>query len=386
MMTDTLEERDWEQIFIRARVYRPYYARAMSALTLVREPRLPAPLGVDKYWRLYYNLEECTKYSDDDLAAMIACHEVEHVLRAHCARGVELGLTEDQREYWLMATDCEINDDMDHPVVQRTGISPATFGLPPNLLAEEYYALLEQQAQQQKSKDNCCGGGSGAGSPQDWEADLTGQEMKEIEEKALKQAVAHDVKAHAKKHGIGTVHKGARIWADDLLAPVHIDWARQLDYVLSTRAREITAGRQDYSWRRLSRRQRPEQPLRPGMIKYQPQISVAVDTSGSMLGYGAEVRGVIRSAERHGICSVIQGDAEVTGRSAKMPKEFRGGGGTDMTKLLCAAQKEADLVILVTDSETPWPTSLNVPLVVVTPAGAPPPPVWAKHIEWEVHE
>jgi predicted metal-dependent peptidase len=112
--------------------------------------------------------------------------------------------------------------------------------------------------------------------------------------------------------------------------------------------------------------------VRPGIAAYRPRVAVVVDTSGSMGDRGPDVVGhVMHIARAAGDCTIVQCDAQVTRVTRTVPREWRGGGGTDMRVALAHdAVSRADVVVVVTDCDTPWPDELPARTIIVCPTGA----------------
>lgn len=335
---------------------RPYYARAIAALTPVSEPRV-ATLAVDSSWRLYYSPEFIERLDLTDVAALIAQHEVEHLLRDHSHRR---GDRNPQR--WNIAADYEINDDADPALIARAGgaTSPQ-----PGLLAEEYYATANE------SPSCDCGSGAG-GEPAAWELPADGLGVDECAADVLREAVRSDVRDHVAKHP-GSVPAGVELWASERRARVYTPWHVGLHRYITALAR---AGRaSNYTWRRVARRQRAV--LHPAAERYQLSVALIVDTSGSMAAH-AEVLGVALDVIRRSQCSVIECDTKARVHGAR----WIGGGGTDLRAgFALACRERADAIVVLTDGYTPWPDSPpSVPtIVVLTPDGAAA-PSWAREL------
>ncbi len=135
-----------------------------------------------------------------------------------------------------------------------------------------------------------------------------------------------------------------------------------------------TAGRGDYTWRKLPRRWPPGGLRLPSPISPVPRATVIVDTSGSMGSKElAQALGVVeqglRSVPSGGI-RVLAGDrcvqsAQKVFRADQV--ELKGGGGTDMGRLIEQAADERpapDAIVVVTDGWTRWPKSKVRPRVV----------------------
>ena len=167
-----------------------------------------------------------------------------------------------------------------------------------------------------------------------------------------------------------------------------MDWRRTLAAAVRGGLSAV-AGRVDFSYRRLSRRT-PASPgiVLPGLCRPRARVVVVVDTSGSVtdgaLGQAlGEVDGVLRGAGVREV-RVLACDAAVhaTARVRRVADVvLAGGGGTDMAAGINAAvatRPAPDLVVVLTDGFTPWPSTPPPARVVVgllAPGTAP--PSWA---------
>jgi predicted metal-dependent peptidase len=104
-----------------------------------------------------------------------------------------------------------------------------------------------------------------------------------------------------------------------------------------------------------------------------PKVTVVIDTSGSMMIGNrlnqalVEISGLVRAVSGGARpLQVIACDAEAsTPRAVRSIDhiELTGGGGTDMRIGIQAAasmKPRPDIIITITDGETPWPTEANV--------------------------
>lgn len=361
-----------QDALLAARLKRPYYGRAIAALTpVVTED--PITIGVDKFWRLYYNQNWIDSLTLDQLAVVIAAHEVEHLLRDHEGRSRRMMA---DHSMFNVAADLEINDDAEANSMPPDALYPKLYQLQDGLLAEEYYDLLPKSPSAQ-----AWGGGSGSGGDA-LSCELPGPEecptpgIQRSEE--LRKEVAADVRRYVKNHP-GNVPNNIVMWADALAIKPKTDWRRELSTYLGKRLRAICAGRTDYSYSRLSRRAVFFPTLRPGLIRRSPSIALLVDTSGSMTDAGGVVLGQTRD-----ICRACQG-AKVfscdTNASKVRGKTFTGGGGTDLrVGFELALKNKPDVLVVISDCETPWPEQPAVPVVVVR-CGDGEVPSWAKVID-----
>jgi predicted metal-dependent peptidase len=134
----------------------PYLAPALTRLRILSNPTPQCPtIAVDRWWRIYWNADFVARFAKDpnDLnsynivaLSQLFVHEVHHLLRFHWQRQGNR-----DPKLWNVATDMEINDDIDVSAVAPISAPqlPQAYGLNPNLSAEEYYEALMQKAQQQ---------------------------------------------------------------------------------------------------------------------------------------------------------------------------------------------------------------------------------------------
>lgn len=368
----TEDEREMvESAIIGARRIAPYYQRAFAALTPVAADGL-GTIGVDKFWRLYVDPVWFQSLDPKHRAGAIAHHEIEHLLRDHAGR-----LPTDYPKLANVAGDLEIDDDAPPDMLPRAKLH-GEFGLPDGLLAEEYYARIMDMAEHVQCQ---CSGGSGAGAPLEGELDGEGATagVKPEEAESLRDAVAGDVRAH--RQAGGHVPDSVGIWADARIRPVEHDWRRELASIVGGAVRSGAAGRSDWSYSRLHRRQRVGEVLRPGTVKMTPKVEVIVDTSGSMGGDGDVVLSTVEAISKAGVqMRVTQWDTDARRVSTGKPQVWVGGGGTDLAPAIEAADRSGvTCIVVVTDGETPWPAQpTQAQMIVVLTHGSPSIPEWAK--------
>jgi len=370
---------DMEEALVAARGLRPYYARAISALQPVPRPGL-GTIAVDKHWRLYVDPEWFAAQTPRHRAGLIASHEVEHLLRQHCSLGLP-----------LLASDLAINDDAEPDTLPSDGCYPSTYGLPDGKTEEWYADNLPQE------KRTTCAGGSGAGAPiadelPEEDSAHPGLPGPVIEQ--LLDDVAEDVREHVRKCGVGSAPAHVVMWADARAAaraPRPIVWQAALRLAVQRAVRQAGArsGHDHPSWSRLGHHSRDDRllasrrspPLRVGCI---------VDTSGSMGCEGSAVlrivEEVVRGIYNNGGNAVwVAADAAVTHKGKKPPKQWHGGGGTDMRVAFGAVlAARPDVIIVITDGETPWPDIPQRPTVIATTGAKG--PAWAHTVHVEVEK
>ena len=149
-------------------------------------------------------------------------------------------------------------------------------------------------------------------------------------------------------------------------------------------------GIEEYTYRRLNRRQQQDAARRRGYVRLAPECSIIIDTSGSMEGAESRALTVIaqglRKVQRP---RVVAFDTHV--QSAKRISDlsqfqFQGYGGTDMTTAIEDEDREhrPDAIVLVTDGETDWPAKPTRARLIVALVRRPTystPPTWAKVID-----
>lgn len=392
-----------EDAILGARVMRPYYGVALSALTPLCVDGI-GTIGVDKFWRLYVDPVWFETKTPEERAALICEHEVEHLLRNHNER-----CGHRHPALFNLCGDAEINDDQTSgKLPDGGGLMPKNIGQKDGLTAEEYYDNLkfkdcsdDDEMQEcsgpgqagsalnpdgsinvkyAKRKGGDCGSGAG-GDKRPYEADEgDAPGVSQPEAKANQQATAAAVRDHMSKHGRGSVPAGVAVWADEIAKPVIPKWERVVAAWIG-KATAVVSGRADYSWRLPSRRQQDGLPIRPRCIGRPPRIKVVCDTSGSMGGLGGWALGILKAIERKW-SSVVVFDTDAAAKRHRRGQKHMGGGGTDMGAGIKAADKDCDGIIVVTDGDTPWPKEPpKARICVLVPEGGPKTPKWAERIE-----
>jgi predicted metal-dependent peptidase len=366
----------------RAANDRPYLASALYTLRVVPSAQVPT-MGVDRYWRCYVNAAFVDATPVPELAG-VWIHEVSHLLRDHHGRAARLPapMQADHRRINL-AEDCEINDDLTADGIPLPGdhIRPRTFGLADGKLFEEYLPDIPEST-------SCMRCGSGAyGGIEPWDLPPGGSDVGDTEAQAIRRQTADAMRAHAR--GRGTLPGGWRRWAEEILEPT-VDWRQVLTGAVRA-AIAWASGAVDYTYRRPSRRSAAQRGVvLPRLRRPMPGIAIVVDTSGSMsdddlAAAMAEINGVLRQVGVGGNrIAVLACDAAVatTRRIAHVEElELAGGGGTDMRVGIEAAMAlplAPDVIIVLTDGETPWPSAPPAARVIAALIGtrAAPPPDW----------
>jgi predicted metal-dependent peptidase len=337
---------------------------------------------------MYVDPEAVADWSPDQLGSVMV-HLVGHFLRGHGERAQAAGVTEDGAAHWTDAADAEINDDFgagdeaglhfpDRPVL------PEDLGCERGGLAERYFI---EGSRREADCWACASAADGQGRPWDGQDGPSG--VPRNGQQLLRRQVASEVLAEGRK--AGKVPAGLQRWAEDVLG-ARVDWRKALGAELRRGITEV-AGAVDYSYRRPSRRSSVMgDVILPSLRRPVPHVAVVCDTSGSMspseLGQVlAEVDGVLRAV---GVgptaVRVLAVDAAVhTAQRVTSARqvELLGGGGTDMGVGIAGAvalRPRPQVVVVLTDGETPWPAAPppGVRVIVGLIGSHPPlPPAWA---------
>jgi len=370
---------------VRAAYQRSYFAPALFSLVPVETDQIGS-MAVDPYWRLYYNPAWVSTHTVEENASLLI-HEVSHLLRDHENRKKAAGARDHRR--WNTASDCEINDDLQDEGLPLPGDppTPATFGFASGNSAEIYYDKLEREPQH--SGQDC---GSGAhGEKRHWdlpaddgsEGDVPGVDR--LKGDLLRREVARRIDQLSPY--TTDVSLGWRRWANATLAP-KVDYMATIRHAVRRALRDSTLGRYDRTYRTPHRRQACYgEFIMSSFYQPRPRPGFLIDTSASMddtqlaravaelagltrqLGYGTDVVVACCDAAVHNVRRAF----------ANMPLELYGGGGTDLRaglRLFDRTNPPIDVLIVVTDCQTPWPNEAPRYPVVIIRVGAGVPPAW----------
>jgi len=383
---------------VRASYQRAYFAPALFTLIPVKTDQI-ASMAVDTRWRLYYNDEWVAAHSVEENAAVLI-HEVSHLLREHEARKQATAVK--NPTLWNTATDCEINDDLTAeglPLPDDPPL-PGKYGLLTGENAETYYRQLYVQGSDPTTELHTRAGagidcGSGAhGEPRPWELpDDDGSPGGVPGVDPVKaQLVRRDVAQRLldRSGDAGDAPLGWRRWATMVLAP-KVDYMATIRHAVRKALRDSTLGRYDRTYKRPHRRQACYgEFLMPSFHQPRPRPGFLIDTSGSMedtqlaravaelagltrqLGYSTEV--VVAC------CDVVVHDVKKVFNAAQL--EMYGGGGTDIGAglrwFIDRKRGPIDLLVIVTDCQTPWPEETPPFPVITIRVGDGDPPPWGE--------
>ncbi|QDY75578.1 vWA domain-containing protein [Streptomyces qinzhouensis] len=355
-----------------ARLYaarvRPYLATALFALHVVEERRV-STMAVDRYWRCYVSPAYVARSSPLELAA-VWVHEVSHLLRDHHGRGERLarqkGLTgRGDRLRMNIAADFEINDDTfdDELPCPEDAVRPRMLRLPEGQLMEEYVRQFGLGAVDERLVWLDCGSGSD-GLDREWQLGPDGADgLAPHERDAVRFRVAEGITGRP-----GPAPRSWRRWAEEAFHPPQ-PWRELLGSAVRSAASGPGVG-EDYTYGRPARRSAglPGVVL-PSLRHRPPRVSVIVDTSGSVsdaeLGSALlEVSAIVRTlGGRRDLVTVVSCDAAARIAHPLCEAEgipLVGGGGTDLRTgftTALSAHPRPDVVVALTDGQTPWPSA-----------------------------
>ncbi|MCZ4103716.1 MULTISPECIES: vWA domain-containing protein [Streptomyces] len=371
MIPDTAGTLDLDKLFtarLHAARARPYLATALFALHPVESQRVPT-MAVDRHWRCYVSPGFVDRTPVEELAG-VWVHEVSHLLRDHHGRSDrvarEQGLTgPGERLRMNIAADCEINDDAfgDGLVRPEGAVEPVSLGLPEGKLMEDYLPRFSLGPLTLAAAWLDCGSGAD-GLDREWDLGPDGAHgLSEQERDAVRFRVAEGINGRP-----GNAPKGWKRWAEEVFHPPQ-PWRELLGAAVRSAASSSGAG-EDYSYGRPSRRSAgvPGTVL-PSLRCRPPRVSVVIDTSGSVsdaeLGSALlEVAAISRAVGgRRDLITVVPCDAAARIVHPLCQGEgipLMGGGGTDLRSGFAKAlraQSRPDVIVVLTDGQTPWPSS-----------------------------
>ncbi|GAA0368655.1 VWA-like domain-containing protein [Micromonospora gifhornensis] len=371
MSTGQADTLDRDKLFtarLHAARVRPYLATALFALHVVESRWVPT-MAVDPHWRCYVSPRFVDRTPVEELAG-VWVHEVSHLLRDHHGRSDrvarEQGLTgPGERLRMNIAADCEINDDIFGDGLARPegAVEPGDLLLPAGQLMEDYLRQFRLGPRLQHLAWLDCGSGAD-GRQRQWDLGPDGAHALSPQERdAVRFRVAEGITGRP-----GDVPQGWRRWAERAFHPPQ-PWRELLGAAVRSAVSAPGVG-EDYTYGRPSRRSAgtPGVVL-PALRRRPPRVCVVIDTSGSVsdaeLGSALlEVAAISRAVGgRRDLVSVLPCDAapqvvRATCQAEDIP--LIGGGGTDLRAGFARALRDRpgpDVIVVLTDGQTPWPTS-----------------------------
>ena len=401
------------------------FAGSKSALwSMVHTECADVPtMAVDKWWRLYYNPKFLRSFYDEDVRAewfekapdpnyefthlpdvpteqyalaLVVLHEFFHLMFRHAARCQSMGVTEATSKLANYAQDMCINHQLEVSYGYRFkgGITFDKYDYEPGQPWEWYFNQMinNPPEDQEDEQSSAPGGGDGEPSPdgggdgeqesnksgpgssgtdgidRDWElgepTEETGGLQPHQQEEIIKK-VAEDIQKD-------TGGSSGDAW---------IEWSRQnvkvkrglINQMLKffQEGGDLVCGTGSRSYTRERHSLDPDfiMPVDRMMV---PKITVIVDTSGSMedtdFNKAAGVLDlVLREFPTRSGLRICAGDTEISNDhtiTSVRELDLKGGGGTDMGKLIRDAAEhdpKPQLIMVITDGYTPWCSDVGIP-------------------------
>ena len=357
----------------------PYLSHAMFSMQTVVTDRVEV-IAADEHWRLYANPVAVCKLPVPELAQRLA-HMVWHLLFDHAARARSMDVDVRTVGAWETATHAVIGETLQASGMDDHGLPPLPeeSRLTVGASAEEHFArltclsVLGEELPEERTAEGC--GSACDGLPRAYESPATEDAgaLSRLTAMELRKRIAIELGQHLER--CGTVPGEYVRWIERMREP-RLPWPQLLAATVR-RAVSWTAGQQDYTYGRFSRRQSATPGTRlPGMRRPVPEVALVVDTSVSVddellsqaLG---EVEGAIRSTGvRKESVTVVVCDADVQSTARVQSAQqvvLGGGGGTDMRvgiRHAAEMRPRPQVIVVLTDGFTPWPAE-PVPGAVV---------------------
>lgn len=402
---------------IEARRLMPYLCHVFCIMRMTETTKVPT-MAVDKYARLYINPDFAASLSRQD-CCYILLHEVLHIVLDHPKRFKNFmgddatphqqflcNVAADLCIQQLLSRDC--GDLEPDDCVKIEGCVPGTKipflsipGLRRGMAYEQYAQLLIDYMPEEDGKRG--GGGDGEGEPKPLDPEQSGSnsdgDHREWEKPQNQTTVAESAQLES---SLRSVEDAMQRQEDQSPGSTPGELRQALKTKLHKQPDPFQVLKQivsasvaspigtDYeTMTRRHRRQRYDAPRKRGIIRYAPDCTIIIDTSGSMSGLESKALTVIaQGLQRVHRPKVVCFDAAVQDKqrmSHISQFSWQGGGGTDMTSAIEMADKEqTDCIVVVTDCETRWPLRKTRAKLVIAAVAEPrsggwmAPPAWAK--------
>lgn len=362
---------DQEKLYaarLHATRVRPYLASALFALHPVESATVPT-MAVDRHWRCYVSAAFVERTPVEELAG-VWVHEISHLLRDHHGRGDRYAARHEltgpgERLRMNIAADFEINDDVYGDGLRQPAgaVLPQLLQLRPGELMEEYLGQFRLGPYTDEMAWLDCGSGAD-GAERAWDLGPDGAHgLSDQERDAVRFRVAEGINGHR-----GDTPAGWKRWAQEAFHPPQ-PWRELLGAAVRSAAFSAGAG-EDYTYARPARRGTAlPRVILPALRHRPPRVCVVIDTSSSvsdadlgsaLLEVAAIGRAVGGRRDQVSVvcCDAAAGVAHPLCRAEGIP--LIGGGGTDLRAgfgQALATTPRPDVVVVLTDGETPWPSA-----------------------------
>lgn len=352
----------------------PYFASLIYRTQIVPDSRIPT-MGVTESMILAYSPAFVEKYNARQVAALL-WHEMMHLATTMSLRHVVMPAH--RGNLLNIASDLFINDrgrreGWDLP---REGLFPEKYGFPAGLGTLDYLELLLQDQQQQQKQSESGGGegaGEGRGSVCSGHCGIDSPLKEELEKQHgassggddLKEALREVAQAaeRMQSKSAGSVPASLVTLLPQLMPPQRqLSWDDLLRNSLRSTASSVR-GAYDLTYARPHKKAfvRDEEVVQPGSFGFIPEVTVIVDTSGSMdedllkkcLGVIAGMLDELSvdDVELATADTEIQSRKKVSRYSLVNNFKLEGGGGTDFAEPLreIARPEPPGMVVYLTD-------------------------------------
>ena len=360
-MAVTAEDR-WAEARHIVRNRWPYFQPLMIRMRFVPDNRIQT-CGVNRKLVLVYNEAYINSLSLDEVVFAL-WHEINHVLSTFSYG--ELIPSPSFAHTLNIASDLEINSRarMERMKLPPNVYLPERYNFPPNRTTGEYLDLLQQNPPNENSED-CLGCGS-CWVPSEIDEEISAEHgASEIEVEAARVSTARSVLEHAT---YGRAAGSLVEWAKAKLSPPSSVWKQLLRYSIQSHV-SYRKGRDEATYGKPHRRAFIDRSsvILPGRLARDPDVSIAIDTSGSMsTDLLAESLGIVASIlDQNQIQKVmlLQADAEVQScevvsrERLLQPFAVKGRGGTSFVPVIEKLEEErkTGMLLYFTDGYGQFP-------------------------------
>jgi predicted metal-dependent peptidase len=326
----------------------PYYYPVVSRLRFMKSNKKNFTMSINSSLVIYYNEEFVEKLSHTELSGIIL-HEILHYINGHHARYMNNPLKGTLPfKIHNLAMDLEINEFIYN--LPEDAYRAQNYNFPERRSYEEYLQLINKNFEdkaQRKMPVN----------------DLNIEDYNKNDyQVALNELIEECIEHERNKNEASDKNRRAK--------KIKYRWEQVFQNILAAKTTEITAGFRYRTFEKPNRRyiHTPDIIL-PVFIDRKVKISLAIimDISGSMGDTTNKMYGVMKSiidiTDKEIKITVLEVNEKVQnimyGFDLKRETiEGKDGGGTDMgagLRYIWETRMESDLVVVMTDSETPWP-------------------------------
>jgi predicted metal-dependent peptidase len=375
---------------IKLQKEKPFFSDLLFFMKIQQTDKVPT-MGVDIEGNLYVSPEYAKKLSDEQLRGVLI-HEVLHLALLHVQRGKNKRLNKGKlppHMIWNLAIDCHANfiamqngavlpnDIACKADINRNKVDIVALdqGKPKVIYSvqdcskktsEEIYIELYNNLPFEKRPGEFYVESDFGG--QDVHYYAEGADGDKISEKAEREWKQRALNAIYRSKSIGNLPAGMERLINEMIEP-QVPWQSKLYKFITD---DIIS---DYTYMRPHKRSEAVGFYTPSFTKEKLYLAFFADTSGSIddgtiSEFKSEGVAILKSFENvemiFGYCDAdVQSVVEInSGDEEKlMFSKPKGGGGTDMRKILKWLEKEEkkpDVVVILTDGYTPWPTTEEV--------------------------